>query len=58
MDEACQFSVTVKMGRKECLEKMGRKHRERRIVVDGWHEGKETGVSYARVVVGAEDKVR
>ena len=58
LNEACQFSINARMGRNEFIEKMGRRYTERRMVIDSWYEDKKSGVSYAKIVIGAEDKQR
>ena len=56
LHEASSFAVNMKMGRESFIEAMGERYQERRVLIDSWYEDKVAGLSYAKVIVGAEDK--
>ena len=58
LHEASSFSVTLKMGRKEFVERLAEGFEEGRVVIVSWYEDGTSGHSYANVVVGAEDTRR
>ena len=58
LPQASSFSVNIKMGRKQFIEKLSSRYEERRIVIVSWYEDVESGVSFANLVIGAEDKER
>lgn len=55
---ASSFSVRLKMGRKEFMERLSKKFEEGRVVITSWYEDVASGVSFASIVVGAEDAKR
>ncbi|KAA6415437.1 MAG: hypothetical protein FRX48_00152 [Lasallia pustulata] len=58
LHEASSFSVTMKMKREEFVERLAEDLEEGRVVVISWYEDGASGLSYANVVVGAEDTKR
>ena len=46
------------MGRKQFIEKLANKYQKRRIIIASWYEDVESGVSFANLIIGAEDKER
>ena len=58
LHEASSFSATLKMGRKEFIERLSKDFEEGRVVIASWYEDVASGVSFANVVVGAEDAKR
>ena len=56
LHEASSFAINVKMRREEFIEAMADRYQERRILIDSWYEDKVSKISYAKVIVGAEDK--
>lgn len=58
LHEASSFSLTLKTGRREFTEKLGKEFEEGGVVIVSWYEDIASGVSFANVVVGAEDTKR
>ncbi|MCJ1235454.1 hypothetical protein MMC14_003422 [Varicellaria rhodocarpa] len=58
LHEASSFAINVRMGREEFITLMADRYRERRILIVSWYEDKIAEISYAHVIVGAEDKRR
>ena len=58
LPQASSFSVNIKMNRKQFIEKLAKRYQERRIVIASWYEDVESGVSFANLIIGAEDKER
>ena len=58
LHEASSFSVNLEMGRKDFIEQLSHQFKEGRVIVVSWYEDIELGVSFANIVVGAEDKER
>ncbi|KAL2136548.1 hypothetical protein VTI74DRAFT_3093 [Chaetomium olivicolor] len=55
---ASSFSITVKGGRREFVEKWRGPFEEGRMLILSWYEDRATGESIADVVVGGEDEER
>lgn len=58
LHEVSSFSVTLKMRREEFTERLAKRFEEGRVVIVSWYEDIASGVSFANVVVGAEDAER
>ena len=58
LHEASSFAINLKIGRDKFIEVLGDRYQERRILIDSWYEDKIAEISYAKVIVGAEDKAR
>ncbi|KAL8725475.1 MAG: hypothetical protein Q9181_006406 [Wetmoreana brouardii] len=55
LHEASSFAISVAMGRNAFIRTYARQFREGRIVIVSWHEDRASGVSYGKLVVGAQD---
>lgn len=58
LHEASSFSMTLKMGRKEFIKRLSEAFEQGRVVITAWYEDIASGLSYATLVVGAEDAKR
>lgn len=56
LHEASSFSVNVKMGREHFIKIFESQFREGRIVIVSWYEDIDSGESYGKVVIGAQDQ--
>ena len=58
LHEASSFSVNVEMGRTDFVAKLSKQFQEGRIIVVSWYTDTKSKISYANVIVGAEDRAR
>ena len=56
LHEASSFSVNVEMGRTEFIAKLSKQFQEGRIIIVSWFSDTKFKVSFANVIVGAEDR--
>lgn len=58
LHEASSFSVNLKMGRKEFISKLSSQFEEGRVIIVAWYNDVKSQVSFANIIVGAEDRER
>lgn len=56
LHEASSFSVNVKMGREHFIKIFECQFQEGKIVIVSWYEDIDSGESYGKVVIGAQDQ--
>ena len=56
LHEASSFSITVKMGREEFIEKWAKEFDEGRMCIVSWYYDRKIGASMADLAIGAEDE--
>ena len=56
LHEASSFSVNVKMSRENFITKLSKQFKEGRVIIVSWYADTKSKVSYANVIMGAEDR--